>query len=528
MFKTLLKKRRFKILLTQLRGAKKLRERDDPFFVANIISDLTEVPLGLKDIDFPKALVGVHTSKAEVLLRQIFLNYYRKICFAVMQSIGNGKPVALPLPSNWIYHLTLNGVNCSTFWCQALLYFSALKQIALGFTIYIYLTVQVNNPKIFACPYVEFLGLEKSNLPIREKKESYDIISWYKESNIRNPHIEKIWVQARVEKKYKQDSDLIISHTVFPAFRSLSSFLRFLIAGATALVISILGVLRGKWWYGFLCAESINLHYVNSLNKECLAVEYFFNNSNWFHKPLWTYEAEKRGALVSMYYYSTNIEAFQIYEYEMKETYGLKSMFWNSFIVWDKQQKDYLKRFCPDSNYRIVGLINFSDSPNTVSINSSFFNIAVFDVTPTRPSFYTGLGMTIPPYYSEQLVLKFFLDIENVTKNKNVNLLWKQKRFVGKAFVSPGFIKKRNQIINRSLISIEPSVSANYLINHSDAVISIPFTSTAVIGKNNGLPSVYYDASGKLQLKESHGIPVLKSKDELENWWHSLNIGITV
>ena len=52
----------------------------------------------------------------------------------------------------------------------------------------------------------------------------------------------------------------------------------------------------------------------------------------------------------------------------------------------------------------------------------------------------------------------------------------------------------------------------------------MPFTSTAIIGKNNGLPSIYYDASGKLQVKESHEILVLKSKDELRAWFHSLNI----
>ena len=61
-------------MLAQLRGAKKLREREDPYFVFNTISDLTEVPLGLESNDFPKVLVGLHADNAEIVLRQYFLN----------------------------------------------------------------------------------------------------------------------------------------------------------------------------------------------------------------------------------------------------------------------------------------------------------------------------------------------------------------------------------------------------------------------------------------------------------------------
>ena len=56
----------------------------------------------------------------------------------------------------------------------------------------------------------------------------------------------------------------------------------------------------------------------------------------------------------------------------------------------------------------------------------------------------------------------------------------------------------------------------------------MPFTSTAIIGKELGKPSIYYDASGDVHKNESHGIPVLKNKDELKNWYHSLIIEKTV
>ena len=60
----------------------------------------------------------------------------------------------------------------------------------------------------------------------------------------------------------------------------------------------------GKWWYGFLYKESVFLNYVRLLNNDQLADDYFFSNSNWFYKPLWAYETEKKGSTVSLFYYS--------------------------------------------------------------------------------------------------------------------------------------------------------------------------------------------------------------------------------
>lgn len=51
-------------------------------------------------------------------------------------------------------------------------------------------------------------------------------------------------------------------------------------------------------------------------------------------------------------------------------------------------------------------------------------------------------------------------------------------------------------------------------------VISVPFTSTALIARNLGKPSCYYDPSELLASddKAAHGIPVLLGKAQLEKW----------
>ena len=120
--------------------------------------------------------------------------------------------------------------------------------------------------------------------------------------------------------------------------------------------------------------------------------------------------------------------------------------------------------------------------------------------------------------------LQYFNDIVEIIDPNNVELLWKQKRFNPHLFTTKGFVKKRNQIINKHIIAIDPRIPAKKLIERSNAVITIPFTSTAIIGKEYNKPSIYYDSSGTIDKKEYHGIPLIKNKIDLQNWYYSLNI----
>ena len=72
MFVNLIRKRYFRNVRAQMRGAKKLRKSGNPYFVLNTIRDLAGVPLGLKSCDFPKILVGSYAANAEIVLRQIY------------------------------------------------------------------------------------------------------------------------------------------------------------------------------------------------------------------------------------------------------------------------------------------------------------------------------------------------------------------------------------------------------------------------------------------------------------------------
>ena len=50
----------------------------------------------------------------------------------------------------------------------------------------------------------------------------------------------------------------------------------------------------------------------------------------------------------------------------------------------------------------------------------------------------------------------------------------------------------------------------------------MPMTSTSTIGKTYGKPSIYYDASGALDRNLSNDIQILKTKNEIKDWFNSL------
>jgi len=512
----------------QLRGARKLRNENKPYFVHNLVSELTEIHLGLKNSDFPNALIGSHAGIAEVLLRQILLQNAYKLSPAVMQAIGNNNKLKYPIPKTWVKHISDNGVPSSFFISRIFLLLSSIKKIIYGFANFCILLSQRMNPVNPGCPYVVFLGLRQNNLPSSKHVKSYDIISWYNESIIKKPHIKKIWVQTKVKEDYSVPTDILLSRFIFPRLDNFKRYLQFFCNCISALIVSIFGVLRGKWWYGFLFPEAVNLHYVHALNQKSLAEGYYFSNSNWYYKPLWTYEAEKKGSTVSLYYYSTNMENFLYDEHKKKESHGLKIMTWNHFIVWDQQQENYLKKFCPYAAYIQIGYVDFSGIKFISKSKLKVQRLAVFDITPTRPTYYTMLGFAISPYYSEKLNLTFLHDIIEVFNSDNWEILWKRKRNVDKKFISETFNQKQLNIVRNKINIIDPNIAARSLVESSDAVISIPFTSTAILGKINGIPSVYYDASGKIQQNTSHNISVLKNSYELLKWKLSLNNNKTV
>jgi hypothetical protein len=67
---------------------------------------------------------------------------------------------------------------------------------------------------------------------------------------------------------------------------------------------------------------------------------------------------------------------------------------------------------------------------------------------------------------------------------------------------------------------IDPDTAATRVIERCAAVISMPFTSTALLGRQLGKPSAFYDPGGVVQKDDraAHGIEILSGPEELRAW----------
>jgi polysaccharide biosynthesis PFTS motif protein len=204
------------------------------------------------------------------------------------------------------------------------------------------------------------------------------------------------------------------------------------------------------------------------------------------------------------------------------DAYGSKIMSWNRFIVWNKEQEEYLKKFSPNALYIRVGYIDFVGKVFCKTDVKNKNILSIFDVTPSRPLRYTTLGFAESAYYTEELNIKFLQDIKEILNDDKWIIFWKPKRSVGKDFISDAFKRKQSKLIGGNLIRVDSDIAASSLVESSDAVISMPFSSPSVIAKFKDVPCIFYDASGCVRNKRSYGIPLLRSKAELKEWLESM------
>jgi polysaccharide biosynthesis PFTS motif protein len=220
--------------------------------------------------------------------------------------------------------------------------------------------------------------------------------------------------------------------------------------------------------------------------------------------------------IITLYFYSTNIEPLK---YNGNPAYGYSSMSWSHYLVWDIYQANFIRKIVNSKKIDIVGPIWFSDVTSTIRPINSKKIVTIFDVQPVRDSFYKSLGIDFD-YYTVKNVSQYILDIYDVLKKTDCVVILKRKRDIGKL----SHIAYRNlikELSNSERFIIEDSnISARLLIDKSNLVISMPYTSTALIAKELNKPSIYYDPRGILMrdASASHSIPIVSSKQKLHKW----------
>ncbi len=519
-----------------MRGYRLLKAANEVGRIGAAKEALTSTRLGLGKCGASELIFGAGVGEAELIARQYLLSRLGTLEFnkALLHAVAKANSqVVYPMPPEWRLVLRSHGFavaerRSAILWngYMVLLLVYALVRLAWQLVSSVREAIRPRYRGLGRYAYFDLLTVGTLPQPGADGR-SHDVISWYAHSSIRVADIDTIChgVRDTVGREVLGIPVVPLPGSLPPLPR-LSATVRLIGWGFSATALAVLDLLRGRWWHAMLLAEGVSAATVRLQESSRLARDYLFHNSGWIYRPLWTYEAAKRGSRIAFYFYSTNCEPFKRPQGYPTIPYGWQAMSWPDYVVWDEYQADFVRRAVGNGpTVHVVGPIWFQTSSDEVR-GLPPRTVAVFDVQPMRDTFYRTLGIAFD-YYTSTTAERFLTDIYETLQAHGGTLALKRKRNIGRR-AHPRYRRLMNDFDERSNFrSIDPDVSPIRLIENSVAVISMPFTSTAILGRELGKPSCYYDPTGLLQRDDraAHGIPIIQGPLALAEWIRQCAIG---
>ncbi len=470
-----------------------------------------------------------NSDRSELIIRQYLLTYFSRVKLykSILYSVGNNNsPIVHPMPSEWWDIIEESGFCISK--TRSMVLFKAYVFMLYIYSFKYFVSHIFNSIKnifrneIFNINSVYFADLNITNLHPKDiYSDNGNIISWYLNWEEKKDTIRKIFHNVRDREVYMYKGVAIdYRSTPIPLFKSLSSFYFFSIWFFCAFFLGLYHFIKGYWWNSIILNEASKAYSFEIIDKKFIYSKYFFHNSAWIYRPMWSYNAENFGSDIVFYFYSTNHELIKVNgEYPKYDRSCWRVMSWSKYLVWDKYQYDFIKR----------NIINLS--PEIIIVGPIFFSaqyffltetrkyVAVFDVTPHRDCRYQSIGVS-DYYYIPIIVNKFNNDIFDVLKNSGLLILHKQKRDIGN-LIHKKYSREIQRLSRYDCFEIVASnTNVIDLVTKAELVISFPFTSTAIIAKELGKPSIYYDPTGNIDVNDrgAHGVPVISGYAKLYDW----------
>lgn len=497
--------------------------------------------LSLTDVGVPKSVGGGMVAKEfrshlEILIRQKLIGdlLYSDMLPQYMHYLHRpSERFAIALPPAWRKKMTGDGVllNPLASWAkwvylQGRYFIKGLRRAA---------QLLRDCKKALPGPkedYAVLMNLPFSAVPSKLgiDREKHKFVSWYAKTELRNKDEGVIWAQVPGAVNQPRGSNLWIVKHPFPRLENLRQVLVFAARSAQLIITALAMPLFGRWWASIVLEDAVMLAYCQTLGGNNLARTYIFNNSDWARHPLWTHFAEKCGSRIIMASYSTNMEPFTWRDGTSTPVApGYQIMTWPIYAVWDEAQANFIRSVTKPQNVNIfvTGPIPLSDNDNDlpeIPENS----VAVFDVSVHRPSSLAQSGI-ISPYYKADTLSKFLYGAHRAITASGRTMVLKHKREIGRIVD-----KRYNKVVEKlstekNVLIIDPDINAERLIKKVSAVISIPFTSTAIVAQKAGKASIYYDAPARLKKQSNPGreIDIVDNENELQAWLDELKNNIS-
>jgi polysaccharide biosynthesis PFTS motif protein len=510
------------------RGYRVLKASGRLGLIADVREGLTNTRFAAAGERGSKVIFGAGIGRTEQILRQYLLIRvaWTPLNKALLSALAcPGAAVLHPMPAEWRRVLEHHGfrvarIRSAAVWAGYVVLVWAYGVGSIGRTAARNFAA-IGRGRAAPGRYAFFDRLAAGNLPQPGPDgRSHDIVSWYATWRGRVGDLDTLCHGVAGAAPGRVNGlPVVATTTTIPPLDSVGGALHYAGWGAAAIGLAATDMLRGRWWHALMLHEASSAALVRMHAPERLARDYLFHNSGWIYRPLWTYDAERQGSRVTFYFYSTNCESFKRRDGYPVQANSWQAMSWPLYLVWDEYQAQFVRRAVGDEvNLRAVGPIWFGTSAQGLPPLPQHA-VAVFDVQPWRASGYCALGLA-DEYYTSETSRGFLTDIHREVSAHGGAVVFKRKRQLGH-WLHPRYAATLRELERSpAFLAVDPDISAIRVIEQCALVISMPFTSTALLGREMGKPSIYYDPHGYVQKDDraAHGIPIVTGPDELRAW----------
>ena len=521
---TFITRSKIKKLKTLMRACRDIELNGDPTLPYRLVSEMSDSPI-LRDGDVANKLFNDISEtdldlrlRHNILVRIMKVGAFPKI---LLSNYDNKRTISFYLPKTW--RDFFNNLHLQVSWKSEFRWILLqIRCLGASFIKTFRLTtfsLKHNNIK----PESNYWIVE--NVPkgalakLPSDKTSVTFISFLADLLKKQGAIGPAWVTKINQVETQNGSNHQLATLPFPSLGSYKKTLIFFSFGLKISVRALIGWIFGSSAIAILSSDAVEAKYIEILDLDRLPTWYLMTNSQIGARAPWTFVAERRDVKIGMVFYSTNNKPLQFSNQPPFSVYpGYQLLNWPRYFVWDKYHADWVRSVVVgDPEIIETGYIPVLDRYED-SQEFSKQTVAVFDMSIQRPSLYAELGIT-RIYYSDEIVRTFLFEIQKVLEKFEKIMVVKPKRYnTTNSKIYNSTLKKLAQ--KKNVVLLEPTAGVKNIINNSAATISIPFTSTGVVADLHGKPSAFFDPINVLEQNEntSHGIPLLQSKQALEEW----------
>lgn len=431
-------------------------------------------------------------------------------------SLATGKRLIYPLPSVWAKVLLKNDIVTNIFICNIFYKFYILLLSLYSFFFNILSIFHINKKKKISNYYY------LSDLPkISTDNDTLNFFLWCKKRFSRNKKINFIHENIQIKNVSNNDYETFYFNKFFLVNVNLFQRIYFIYLNFKFIIILIRYFFTCRSNFFIFFNDFVRFNFLNKYKKK-LPTKALFNFSS-VNRPLWTFLLKKKQS-VFFYFYSTNHIPliFKRGEFSVDRVYdnvGYKLFTWNNYIGWSKKQLNWISKQVKSKAIKLINAKYVPLEGEYSIITNPKKIISVFDVSPCDPFYYVLVGSKNNPY-TLKYCIKFINDIIEVAKKLDCIVMIKNKRFSEISDKNYQVFLSKMKKNNSNVFIINSSVSALSLVSVSKCVISIPFSSPALIAKRMNISSVYYDPSSLLNncLYQNSEVSLIKKKLTLRKW----------